>query len=247
MKKWLSLWLCAALALTVSAGLAQQADSGSLQGLITEVGESSLVMNDLANGAVRVILEEGRTVYKGNAEKASMAVGQYVFVRYSGAMTGDNPPQATADTVECYWVKGTVSEILQNGYVVKGDSVLGTVMVHTDAQLAPVFLNVPITVYYSGIMALSMPPQIEALQTVVPVLEGVASKVAEDGFVLTDDQGVAHRIMLNAQTQLVQQPADGLSVCVYFNGEPESAADVTALEITGVLSAGDAEAAASKQ
>lgn len=246
-KKFLALALCCAIFLTAATCFAEQTQSYTLQGLITGVSDAHFLLHDQTNGIVQVNLDDERTAYAGVAAKDQMAVGQYVFVQYNGIMTKSIPPQVTADKVSCYVIHGTVSEILQSGYVVQGDSVLGTVIVHMDKTLAPIFLNVPITVYYSGIIALSMPPQLAALHTVVPMLEGVASSVTDTGLILTDEHHVVHHITLDAQTQVDEPVSDGLRLCVYYNGTLENTTDAVALKVTGAISGDPAEAETTQQ
>ena len=192
--------------------VAEQSPSQTLQGLITEVNESYFVMEDQSIGTVRVNLDDAVTAYDGIAVKGKLTVGLYVFVQYSGVLTRDIPPQATAQKVGCYVVRGSVGEILQNGYLVKGDTVLGDVIVHMGENMPSVYSGVAITVYYNGVMALSMPPQINAAYILVPMLDGIASAVTEQGFTLTDANGEIHAITLTADTRLLTVPAEGAHV-----------------------------------
>ena len=246
-KRLFALALCCAIFLTAAPCMAEQTQSYTLQGLITGVSDAYFLLHDQTNGIVQVNLEDERTRYAGIAAKGRMAVGQYVFVQFNGIMTKSIPPQVTADQVSCYAIHGIVSEILQSGYVVQGDSVLGTVIVHMDKTLAPIFLHVPITVYYSGIIALSAPPQLTALHTVVPMLEGVATSVSENSLVLTDDHHVVHHITLDAQTQVDEPLSDGMRICVYYNGTLENTTDAVALKVTGAISNSQSEAETTQQ
>jgi hypothetical protein len=47
------------------------------------------------------------------------------------------------------------------------------VIVHGGDTLPPVYEGVAITLYYSGVIALSFPPQISAAYAVVPTLTGM--------------------------------------------------------------------------
>lgn len=227
----------ATLLLAVIIGLwavssAETAAETELEGLITEVGDHYFMLDDVAVGAVRVNLEDSITVYEGIAAVDAMAVGQYVYVQYNGIMTRSLPPQVTALKVRCFLVSGTAGDILTNGYTVEGDSLLGTVIVHMDSQLGPVYAGVPITLYYNGILALSMPPQINAVHVVVPLLDGIASQVTDSGFTITDDQGTDYAIAFNQNTDMRTLPEEGKAVRVYYNGSFTADQGVIALGIS---------------
>lgn len=237
----------AALLLAVLIGLwavasAETVAEPVLEGLITEVGDHDFVLDDVTIGSVRVHLEDGVTAYEGIAAVDAMAVGQYVYVQYNGILTRSLPPQATALKVSCFLVSGTVGDILANGYTVEGDSLLGTVIVHMDSQLGPVYAGVPITLYYNGILALSMPPQLQAAHVVVPLLEGTASQVSGSGFTITDDQGTAYAISINQQTEMRTLPEDGEKIRVFYDGTLTAGQEVIALRVSLPSTDGDGAA-----
>lgn len=231
-KKWFALLLSVTMLCQLAPAFAEQVQTYTLQGLITEVGDGNFVMDDETQNSVRVNLDDSITTYDGIAAKGELAVGQYVFVQYNGIMTRSLPPQVTALKVGCYVINGAVSEILTNGYIVEGDSVIGKVIVHMGDTFPPVYKGIPITIYYNGIMALSMPPQINAAYIIVPILEGVISDAASDSFTLNDDSGVAHKITLSADTRVLTLPANGERVRAYYSGELTNTTDATALEVS---------------
>jgi hypothetical protein len=202
----------------------------TFEGLITEVESGYFVFNAANEGPVRANLDD-TTVYEGTASKDTLAVGQYVYVLYNGVMTRSLPPQISAQKVSCFEATGTVTSLLDNGFVLEGDAVLGTVVVHTDVTLPPVFLNVPVTLYYSGVMSMSMPPQISAVHLVVPELEGTVSDITEAGFTLTSANGAEFHITLGADMSVAVSPTDGARMVVYYNGQLSNGADVDALAI----------------
>lgn len=235
-KPWLAalaaMFLAGLLALLpLAEGAVAQADEATLQGLITEVGDGYFVMADETLGAVRVNLDDAVTVYEGSAARDTLAVGQYVLVAYDGTMTRSQPPQVTARRVGCFSVTGTVTEILAGGYVVEGDPVLDRVIVHMADGFPPVYAGVPITVYYSGVMALSMPPQIGALHIVVPVLTGTVSALADAGFTLTDAAGQRYAVTTDENTRFTVMPSDGAQVNVYYSGALTPEGGTTALQV----------------
>lgn len=232
MKKLLLIALCLLLSLgTVFAARAEDNTDKRLQGLITQVGEGYFLMQDETLGEVRVNLDDALTVYDGIAAKDTLAPGQYVLVGYNGVMTRSLPPQVTALTVGCYVLHGIVTEILDNGCIVEGDSVVQKAIVHLGDGFPPVYLGVPVTVYYGGVMALSMPPQISALHVVVPSLFGTAAGVSDSGFTLTTPDGGAYTVSVDSATRFSILPAEGQALRVYYNGTVDMGTKVTALEV----------------
>ena len=236
-KKSLAIAVALMLLMVPVLSMAQIATPVTLNGLITEIGDGYFLMTDETHGTVRVNLDDATTVYEGNAAKDALTVGMYVFVTYNGIMSRSIPPQVSALKVGCYVLAGTVTEILENGFVVEGDAVLGTVIVHMGEGFPTVYQGAAITVYYSGVMALSMPPQITAYHIVVPCLEGTVSGAAGGGFTLTDAQGTAYAVTVDAQTVTFAVPKDGDQVRVYYIGTPDASLPIAALEVTA---AGDA-------
>ncbi|MDD3214281.1 MAG: hypothetical protein PHY64_11435 [Eubacteriales bacterium] len=226
-RKVLTTVLC--LFVLVSAGAAFAEESAPLEGLITKTGDGYFIMNDVTQGEMQVNLDASITMYEGSAAKDSLAVGQYVYVQYNGVITRTSPPQVTADKVSCFQVTGTVTAILDTGFTVENDPILGTVIVHMGEGLPPVYKGVPITLYYNGVMALSYPPQLTAVYLAVPTLEGLVSGLSEDGFTLTLDDGTSYRVALTMDTDILALPADGEQLLVYYIGETGAA--VTALAV----------------
>ena len=139
MKKWLAMLLAVTMLCQLVPAVAEQAQTYTLQGLITEVDSGYFLMDDETQGTLQVNLDDSITTYDGIAAKNKLTVGLYVFVQYNGMMTRSLPPQATALKVGCYVVNGSVSDILTNGYIVEGDTVIGKVIVHITTQM----LHVP--------------------------------------------------------------------------------------------------------
>jgi hypothetical protein len=205
----------------------------TFEGLITEVDSGYFIMNAVNEGPVRANLGDA-TVYEGTASSETLAVGQYVYVLYNGVMTRSLPPQISAQKVSCFEVTGTVTSLMDSGFLLEGDAVLDKVVVFTDATLPPVFLNVPVTLYYNGIMSMSMPPQINAVHLVVPELEGIVSDITQDGFTLTSASGTAFHIALSADTALSTSLTAQAQIVVYYNGQVSNGADVDALAIAAL-------------
>jgi len=216
MKKLSALLLALLFAAYSFAAVAET--TATLEGLITETGDGYFLLEDIQQGSVRVNLDE-TTVYEGTATQTSLAAGQYVYVQYNGVMTRSLPPQVSAQKVSCFQVNGTVATVLENGFIVEGDSTLKQVIVHAGSDQPPVFKGMAVTLYYNGIMALSQPPQINAVHMVVPTLAGTASDVTDKGFTLTSADGVVYTVTLTEETVLSTLPANGETLLVYYSGQ----------------------------
>lgn len=236
-RKPLSLALLLALLTLSLTALAQANQPTTLQGLILEVGDGYFLLADETRGTVRVNLDDPLTVYEGTVTRGTLAADQYVYVQYNGAMTRSLPPQVTALKISCFQISGTVSDILANGYVIEGDAVFNTVIVHMGEGFPPVFRGVPVTVYYNGILAMSMPPQLNAVHIVVPSLAGMVSGLTDQGFTLTEQGGQTHAVTLTGETAMQTLPADGEPVIVYYNGELAENGSVTALSVASPVTA----------
>ena len=220
------------LLLASASAFAAEAPAQPLRGLITEVQTGYFLIQDEVLGTVRVNLDDALTVYEGVAAKGALTVGQYVLVAYSGVMTRSVPPQVTAEKVSCFVLTGNVTEVLQSGVVLEGDPIVQKAIIHIGAGFPPVYLGMRVTVYYGGVMALSMPPQIDALHIDVPVLEGTAGQVSDTGFTLCTADGGCYAISLQQNTHMATLLTDGLSVLVYYSGESDGGTAITALAVT---------------
>jgi len=196
-RKWIALLTALCLALPLGA-LAAEADT-ELEGLVTELVDGGFIMEDRDLGTVLVNVDD-TTVRDGILAEGEMEVGQYVIVAYDGRLTRSIPPQAHADRVGCYVLNGTVSEFLENGVLLTGDEVFGDVIVRLNGSVPHIYRDMPITVYYDGVMALSLPGQVNARYVIVPELTGVVSEKDGEGFTLTDESGQSYRVLLGGDT-----------------------------------------------
>lgn len=197
-RKWMAL-LCLALAFALPLSAFAAETNSELNGFVLEVAQDGFLMRDAELGEVWLNTDE-TTVWMGVLADGPVEVGQYVTVQYDGRLTRSIPPQAHADRVECYRVSGTVAELLEDGVLLTGDEVLGEVIVHLAEGQPHVYLDMPITVYYDGMVMMSLPGQINASAVVVPELTGVVSDRTDEGFTLTDAEGQAYEVKLTAET-----------------------------------------------
>jgi len=104
------------------------------------------------------------TVYDGE----SFGVGDLVHVMYNGMMTRSLPGQIAAMRVSCWRMSGAVAEMKEAGFLLNRAEVGDQVFVHTDAALLEsIQVGSEVTVYFNGIMTMSLPGQITADRIVV--------------------------------------------------------------------------------
>ena len=196
-RKWIALLTALCLALPLGA-LATEADT-ELEGLVTELVDGGFIMEDRDLGEVLVNVDD-TTVLDGILAEGEIEAGQYVIVAYDGRLTRSIPPQAHADRVGCYVLNGTVSEFLESGILLAGDELFGDVIVRLNGSMPHIYQDMPITVYYDGVMALSLPGQVNARYVIVPELTGVVSEKDSEGFTLTSADGQSYRVLLSDDT-----------------------------------------------
>ena len=235
-RKWMAL-LCLALAFLVPLqGFAAEVDT-ELEGLVKEVTEDGFLLEDAELGEVWLNTDE-TTVWDGVLAEGELEVGQYVLVQYDGRLTRSLPPQAHADRVGCYVLRGTVDAFYDSGILLTNDETFGDVIVHLNDSLAHVYIGMPVTVYYDGIMMMSLPGQVNARHIVVPSLTGTVSERDEEGFTLTDAEAQAYRVLLTEETlvTLAHEDAAGNT----GTNDPAAPEDETSGEENAVLD-GEAE------
>lgn len=201
----LFLALLLTFALPLGAFAEEPAVDTELEGFVTELVEGGFIMEDKDLGSVMLNVDE-TTVLDGVLADGEIEVGQYVFVTYDGRMTRSIPPQAHADRVGCYVLRGSVGELMDIGVLLTGDELFGDVIVRPgENELPPLYVGMPATVYYNGVMALSLPGQVTASHVIVPELSGVVSEKDDEGFTLTDESGETYRVLVNEETAIFEK------------------------------------------
>ena len=177
----LLLALTAAFCLT---GAANAADESPVvwEGTLTEVLEDGFVMQE-ADGREILFNVDEQTALDGFETLEDLDVGMYVIVESDGRLTKSIPPQAHADRVTCYWLAGQVKSVdeEENSFLMQTE--LGEVIVHQGDLTTPVYAGMTVTVYFDGVMAMSLPGQIAARKIVAPELQGTVLEMTENGFV----------------------------------------------------------------
>ena len=204
MKKLISvLMMIAMLAAMPFAAMAEENDT-LLEGMVIEIVEGGFLMEDAEMGEVMLNTSEV-TVWDGMLAEGKLAVGQYVYVEYDGRMTFSLPPQAHADRVACHVLTGSVMEVLEDGSFLMNDDAFGETIVHPGEGMSHVYAGMPVTVYYDGVMALSLPGQVSASRVVLPALTGTVSSKTEEGFTLTDADGIEYEVKFDENTLISEE------------------------------------------
>ena len=194
----LLLALTAAFCLT---GAANAADESPVvwEGTLTEVLEDGFVMQE-ADGREILFNVDEQTALDGFETLEDLDVGMYVIVESDGRLTKSIPPQAHADRVTCYWLAGQVESVdaEENTFLMQTE--LGEVIVHQGDLTTPVYAGMTVTVYFDGVMAMSLPGQIAARKIVVPELQGTVLEMTETGFVLRTDDEMEYDVTLTDET-----------------------------------------------
>ena len=206
MKKILSvLMTIAMLAAMPFAAMAEETEMSTLlEGIVTEIVDGGFVIEDAIQGEVMLNTSEA-TIWDGMLMDSELMEGQYVFVEYDGRMTFSLPPQAHADRVACNVLTGSVVEVLEDGSILMNDDTFGETIVHLGEGMNHVYAGMPITVYYDGVMTLSLPGQANASHIVLPELTGAVSNLTEEGFTLTDENGIEYEVKFDENTLISEE------------------------------------------
>lgn len=181
------------------------------EGLVTELFEGGFLMDDINMGVIQINTDEN-TVWDGILSIQPIEVGMYVLVDHNGVMTRSIPPQVYGVRVGCHTLNGIAGEMTEEGVLLTGDPIFGDVFVQMSPTMATVFPGVPMTVYYDGIMTMSLPGKVNARYVLVPELTGVVSGKDGAGFTLTDEEGNSYRILTsdNLAVGLLTEPVEEL-------------------------------------
>ncbi|MDD5898290.1 MAG: hypothetical protein PUE14_07365 [Clostridia bacterium] len=204
MKKLLSVLMTIAMLAAMPFAAMAEEPFALLEGLVTELVDGGFVMQDIQQGEVMINTSEA-TVWDGDLMEGELAVGQYVYVEYDGRMTFSLPPQVHADRVACNVLTGSVAEVLEDGSILMNDDTFGEVIVHLGDDMRHVYAGMPITVYFNGVMALSLPGQVTASHIVLPLISGCVSNLTGEGFTLTDADGVEYEVKLAEDTLISEE------------------------------------------
>jgi len=161
--------------------------SFSLEGVVANVEEGRLLVETAEFGDVAVLTDEN-TVWDVDFE---LHPGAYVYIDYDGQMTRSIPPQVMAVTVRSHLLAGAVAEVYARDNALLIDT----------KEHGQVYVRLPenwdggaepgqdIRVYFNGIMALSLPPQVGAGLVVVGyTVEGEVAGIGSDFLIVGEGE-----------------------------------------------------------
>ena len=218
MKKMLAILmalLMAALLLPAYAEEGDVAEIAEIAGTVLEIGEESILLETPEGQLIEAILTAD-TIREGK----EIAEGDFIHVMYNGQMTRSYPAQVTAQHIGCYVLTGTVSDITDEGFTLTTDET--TYIVHATAeQLAQITDGAEINVYFSGVIATSLPGQISAEQITAVEEEAVLTGTVVEAYITMETaDGQQIQVNLTSLTQLPDGIPDlGETVRVTYNGQ----------------------------
>jgi len=219
MKKIIAI-LLAALAV-LGAAFAASSESAAdapvlMEGFVTEITADGYLVDTEAHGEVMVLVGE-ETYVEATAE---IAAGDYLYIDYDGKMTRSLPPQVSASVVRMHRIEGSVMEYDAEANTVMLDSEThGEVLVALPEEWAgQEFTAEALTVYFDGVMTMSLPPQIGA-GYVIPgyAMQGTVTEIA-DGYVMLGEG--MESIQVNVAPELLPEDMKtGDVIRVVYNGQ----------------------------
>lgn len=218
MKKMLAILMALLMATLLLPAYAEEGDVAEIAeiaGTVLEIGEESILLETPEGQLIEAILTAD-TIREGK----EIAVGDFIHVMYNGQMTRSYPAQVTAQHIGCYVLTGTVSDITDEGFTLTTDET--TYIVHATAeQLAQITDGAEINVYFSGVIATSLPGQISAEQITAVEEEAVLTGTVVEAYITMETaDGQQIQVNLTSLTQLPDGIPDlGETVRVTYNGQ----------------------------
>ena len=238
----LLLAMVTALALPLSAMAEADVEEEfyQMEGYVTEVVDGGFLLEDKYLGQVMCNMSDV-TILDGTVAEEGVQAGQYVLVDYSGRLTRSIPPQAHADRVTSYVLSGQVLEILDEHTLAVNTETNGEVWVYMEEMPAGMVAGMQVTVYFDGIMAMSLPPQVAARALEISQMTGTVTGMTETGFMLNVNEDLTVEIAVDGLTHFsrlteteVTEGEETLTVTeeeVLFAPTAEAQEDVSAEEI----------------
>lgn len=172
MKNMLAILMALLVALSLgNAGKGgEAADTGAgnemLTGRVLEVSGDYFLLETKTHGTVQVNYG-GETVFEG-VDAKTLAAGQFAVVDYDGKMTRSLPGQVFGLRVGVYALQGRVAAVAADRFTLvctdSGEEVIVT-LGDTEAAVQP---GDDVIVYTTGVAALSLPAQVNAIGVVKP-------------------------------------------------------------------------------
>lgn len=231
MKK-IALLLILTLAFTLTAlASTETIEMVQMQGSVIEIIENEGILIENAEwGEVMVNISEETAIEATHA----IAVGDYVYVDYSGQMAYSLPPQISASRICMYRASGEIVEILaEENAVLLNTDMFGEIRVNLPAEWDGQEITAEYMIaYFDGAMTMSIPPQIGA-GLAIPgyAIQGKITQIDESSLILGEDM---EAIQVNfAPEALAENVNVGDVVRIIYNGQMTRSipAQVSAIEI----------------
>ena len=174
------------------------------------------------------------TVFETSAE---IAVGDYVYIDHDGQMTFSLPAQIGANLVRMHKLEGEINEVYaEENAVLLSTPESGDVYVRMPESWKESEIDFAhMTVYFDGVMTMSLPGQISA-GLVIPgySVQGAISEIG-DGYILLGEGMEAVQVSV-AEGQLPETSEVGAVVRVIYDGQMTRSipAQITAAEIVQI-------------
>ena len=127
-----------------------------MTGIVTEVGEGFIMIEDAEGQMIQVNLSE-ETISEGK----DVEVGDFIHVTYNGQMTFSIPAQIAAQKIGCYAHTGVIGEVTEGQFSLETEMEMILVNAGIE-QMAGLQPGMNVTVYTNGAMTMSLPAQVGA-------------------------------------------------------------------------------------
>lgn len=187
-----------------------------MQGSILEMTENGFIIETAENGEVQVLVSD-ETVLDADAD---VQVGDYVYIDHDGTMTASIPAQVSASVVRMHRLEGEISEVYaEENAVLLSTQTNGDVYVRLTDEWNGAQIDFSyMTVYFDGVMTMSMPGQINA-GMVIPgySVQGAISEIGAETLLIGD--GTRQIEVHFSQGQLPETAGIGAVVRVIYDGQ----------------------------
>ncbi|MBE5797076.1 MAG: hypothetical protein E7327_06830 [Clostridiales bacterium] len=205
-------------------------DSAILSGFVMDVQDEFLLIRTPDGLYVEALLSP-ETVFEGK----SAVIGDFVHIAYNGMMTRSLPAQINAQSVACHMLQGVVSDLTEAGFTLT----FGEDVYHINAEpalLATIQDGMFVTVFHSGMMTMSLPPQLSADHVRGQELVGTVTEMMENGFTLTvDGEELPYAVFPKEDALLFVQPEPGMELIVITDGLMTAGLDQITVNATEII------------
>jgi len=204
-----------------------------IAGIVIEITDEGILIENDAQGEVLALIGE-ETVFETTGD---IAAGDYVYIDYDGQMTFSLPAQIGASLVRMHKLEGDISEVYaEENAVLLHNEETGDVFVRLPESWQDAAIDFShMTVYFDGVMTMSLPGQINA-GLVIPgySVQGAISEIGEGYIVI--GEGMEAIQIAHGEGMLPETAAVGAVVRAIYDGQMTRSipAQITASEIVQI-------------